>query len=425
MRYCRRNSPKNGGKLTEMKANAPIRIRVGDFRVDPEIKEAVNQVLASGRISEGEKVREFEAEWAKYIGTRYSVAVNSGTSALIAGLNALIYNNKIRRNTKVITAPITYIATSNAVVLSCLEPVYVDVDPETFCITPDNIRSFLEQVENPDEYSLILPVHLLGYSCDMAEINKIAGEYGLLTFEDSSQAHGTLYNGKKLGSLSSLSSFSFYIAHNIQVGEMGAVTTDDYEIAKAVKKIKANGRICDCPVCTRNTTGCPKIKYDRDDLDPRFTHDLIGYNFKTMEFQAAIGLAQLRKLDRIIKRRQENFRYLNEGLRRFSDVVQLLEYDENVSYMVYPLVIKSKKITRKEVRMELERRGIESRPLFGCIPTQQPAYSYLKREYEDSLPVAEFVGLNGFYIGCHQYLMQEDLDYVIHAFGEILDGVLG
>jgi dTDP-4-amino-4,6-dideoxygalactose transaminase len=425
MRYCRRNSPKNGGKLTEMKVNAPLRIRVGDFRIDTEIREAINQVLASGRISEGEKVREFETEWAKYIGTKYSVAVNSGTSALIAGLNALICNGKIRKNTKVITTPITYIATSNAVVLSCLEPVYVDVDPETFCISPENIRVFLEKVENPDEYSLILPVHLLGYPCDMDEINKIADEYGLLTFEDSAQAHGTLYNGKKLGSLSSLSSFSFYIAHNIQVGEMGAVTTDDYEIARVVKKIKANGRICDCPVCTRNTRGCPKLKYDKDDLDPRFTHDLIGYNFKTMEFQAAIGLAQLQKLNWIIKRRRENFRYLNEGLRRFSDIIQLQEYNKNVSYMAYPIVIKNKKITRKKIRMELERRSIESRPLFGCIPTQQPAYNYLKSAYEGTLPIAEFVGLNGFYIGCHQYMTQEDLDYVINAFGEVLDGVLG
>lgn len=408
-----------------MKVNAPLRIQVGDFRIDTAIKKAINQVLASGRISEGEKVGEFEKEWAKYIGTKYSVAVNSGTSALIAGLNALIYTGSVRKNTKVITTPITYIATSNAIVLSCLEPVYVDVDPETFCISPENIRVFLETVDNPDEYSLILPVHILGYPCDMNEINKIADEYGLLTFEDSAQAHGTLYNGKKLGSLSTLSSFSFYIAHNIQVGEMGAVTTDDCEIARAVKKIKANGRICDCPVCTRSTSGCPKMKFNKDDLDPRFTHELIGYNFKTMEFQAALGLVQLQRLDWIIKRRRENFKYLNEGLERFSDIIQLPKYEENVSYMAYPIVIKNeKRITRKKIRMELERKNIESRPLFGCIPTQQPAYNYLKSAYEGALPVAEFIGLNGFYIGCHQYLTQEDLDYVINAFGAILDGFL-
>jgi CDP-6-deoxy-D-xylo-4-hexulose-3-dehydrase len=207
---------------------------------------------------------------------------------------------------------------------------------------------------------------------------------------------------------------------------MGTITTNDYEIIRLVKRIKANGRMCDCPVCTRNTTGCPKIKSARDDFDPRFTHDIVGYNFKTMEFQAALGLTQLKKIDSIIERRRENVKYLNDHLRKFSSIMQLPKYDKDVSYMAYPLVIKNpKKVSRKKIRMGLEEKGVETRPLFGCIPTQQPAYSYLKNEYEGTLPIAESVGLNGFYIGCHQYLTHEDLDYVVKAFREVLDGVLG
>ena len=230
-----------------------IRVRVGDFRLGEEERKAINDVLDSGKISEGEKVREFEKEWANFIGTKYSIAVSSGTSALIAGLIALRYREElgINKGTKVITAPITYISTSNAIVLSDFELVYVDIDRETFGITPENIKAHLEQIDDTNEYSLILPVHLMGYPCDMDEINKIATEYGLYTFEDSAQAHGTIYKGRKTGSLSLLSIFSFYIAHNIQAGEMGAVTTDDQEIIRLIKKIKANGRLCDCPVCRR------------------------------------------------------------------------------------------------------------------------------------------------------------------------------
>jgi len=405
-----------------------IRVSVGDFRIDKAGRNAINKVLDSGRISEGETVRKFEEEWARYIGTKYSVALNSGTSALIAGLTALKYNQedpKIRKNTKTITTPISYIATSNAIVLSGLEPVYVDVDRNTFCITPENIKAYLENVDDSEDYSLILPVHLMGYPCDMDEINKIAKEYGLLVFEDSAQAHGTLYKGKRVGSLSLLSDFSFYIAHNIQVGEMGTITTNNYEIVRWVKKIKANGRMCDCPICTRDTRGCPKMRAAGNDFDPRFTHDVIGFNFKTTELQAALGLTQMKEIDWIIERRQKNVKYLNERLEKYSGVIQLPEYDERVSYMAYPIVMKSpKKASRRKIRMELERRGIETRPLFGCIPTQQPAYHYLKDKYEGKLPVAEFVGSNGFYIGCHQYLTEEDLDYTVTTFGAVHDELL-
>lgn len=400
------------------------RIHVGDFRIGEEEKRVINEVLDSGRISEGPKVREFEKNFAEYIGTKYAIALNSGTSALIAGLTALKYNKNLNvsPNTKVITTPLTFIATSNAVVISGFEPVYVDIDPETLVITPENIKACLEN-SNASEHSIILPVHLMGYPAEMDKINKIAKDYGTVVFEDAAQAHGTVYKGKKMGSWGNLADFSFYIAHNIQAGEMGAVVTDDSEIARLIKKIKAHGRMCDCPICRRAEGKCPRISMSRgnEDFDPRFTHDLIGYNFKTMEFQVAFGISQLKKADWIMKTRLENVKYLNENLEQFSDVLQLPKYDENISYLAYPLVVKNpERISRKKLRFELESKGVETRPLFGCIPTQQPAYSHLKNEYKRKLPIAEYIGENGFYIGCHQYLEQEDLDYVINTIANIL-----
>jgi dTDP-4-amino-4,6-dideoxygalactose transaminase len=402
-----------------------IKVPVGNFQMGEREKKAINEVLDSGRISEGFKVKEFEQQWGRFIGTKYSSAMSSGTSALIAGLTALKYYDdlEIKPGTKVITTPITYISTTNAVVLSNFEPVFVDISQENFCITPENIKGHLEEIDDPTEYSIVLPVHLMGFPCDMDPINKIASKYGLVTFEDSAQAHGTLYKGKRTGSLSLLSAFSFYIAHNIQAGELGAINTNDPEMIRLIRKIKTNGRMCDCAVCLRNEGKCPHLKksFSEDDFDPRFAHDLIGYNFKAMEFQAALAITQLDKVQEIITKRLENVKYLNENLEKFSDIIQIPAYDKNISYLAYPIILKNpEKISRKKIRLELEKNGVETRPLFGSIPTQQIAYHGLKKKYSGKIPNADYVGENAFYIGCHQYLEENDLEYVVAVFNEIL-----
>lgn len=400
------------------------RISVGDFQFRAEERAAINEVLDAGRLSEWKKVNEFERLFAGYINTKHCVAVNSGTSALIVGLSALIYDSrfpKVKKGSKVITTPLTYVATINAIVLTGMEPVFVDIAPNNFSILPQKIEEHLENADDPENYSIILPVHLMGYPCDMDEINRIAKKYDLIVLEDSAQAHGSLYKGQKTGSLSLLSIFSFYIAHNIQAGEMGAVVTDDANLISLMRKLKANGRMCDCPVCTRPNGYCPYFPQDEDeDFDPRFVHDVIGYNFKIMEFEAALGVSQLKKADSIFEKRQNNVRFLNEHLDKYSDDLQLPAFSKDVSFLAYPIVIKEhSKFSRKYLREELEKNGIESRPLFGCVPTQQPAYKYLQVEYEGKIPNAEYIGKNAFYIGCHQYLNQDDLEYVVSIFEKI------
>lgn len=399
------------------------KIQVGDFRLGKEEKKAVNKVLDSGRLSEGPRVRKFEQKWAEYIGTKYCVATSSGSGALIVGLTALKYYRNLPIGTKVITTPLTYIADSSAISMVGFDPVYVDIDPETFSITSEAIETHLKQVKNLDDYAIILPVDLMGFPVEIDKINKVAEKYRLLVFEDPAQAHGTVYKGHRLGSRALLSIFSFYIAHNIQAGEMGTLVTNNPEIFRLVRKIKAQGRACECLVCTRTQGKCPLIENYRgkDDYDPRFTHDLIGYNFKTMELQAVLALTQLKKINWIIKKRQDNVRFLNKYLKQYSGILQLPPFSNKVSYLAYPLVIKKPElISRKTLRKKLEDLGVETRPLFGCIPTQQPAYAYLKSQYQGKLPNAEYIGKNGFYIGCHQYLERKDLDYIVKTFGEIL-----
>ncbi|MCB4790646.1 MAG: DegT/DnrJ/EryC1/StrS family aminotransferase [Elusimicrobia bacterium] len=402
------------------------RISVGDFRIDRDERKAILDVIKGGRISEWHKVNEFERFFAAYIGTKYCVVVSSGTAALLVGLMALFYDEKFpkaKKGAKIITSPVTYASTINAIILAGFEPVFVDIDKRTFKLQVSQIEQVITK-EGPSKFAGILPVHLMGYLNDMDEINSIASKYDLFVFEDAAQAHGSIYKGRKAGSLGLLADFSFYIAHNIQAGEMGCVTTNDEKLFKLMRQLKTNGRACNCPICTRNQGVCPgMIKYDSaEDLDPRFTHEYIGYNFKTTEFAPALAISQVNKADEIFKARLRNVMYLNEKLKKYEDILTLPVYDKNVSYLAYPVVIKknNKGITRKWLRENLEKNGIENRPLFGCMPTQQPAFLYLKSKYEGKLPVAEYIGKNAFYIGCHQYLHTSDLEYIVETFKKLL-----
>ena len=403
-----------------------MKINVGDFPIGDNEINAVLNVLKSGRITEGKVTAEFEKEWASYVGTKYSVLVNSGTSALIAALTALKYKHKLPDGTKILVSPVTYIATINAIVLTGFEPVFVDIDKTDYSLDTSKIEA---AVKDDPKIRIILPVHLMGFMNDMDLLKNICETYNLILFEDAAQAHGSLYKNKRAGSFGDISDFSFYIAHNVQAGELGAINTDDAILYKLVKKIKSNGRFCDCSYCVRSSGKCPKLpilmeKYPNKDYDAKFLHDIWGYNFRTMDIQASLALSQLQNIDSILKKRQHAVKSLNHGLKKYSHIIQLPKYDENVSYLAYPMLIKDNSaLDRRTFRTELEKQSIETRPLFGCIPTQQPSFSYLKEKYQSSLPNANYVGENGLYIGCHQYLSSEDIKYIINSVSSILEKV--
>ncbi len=402
------------------------RIPVGWLDIGEKEKNAINEVLENGRISEGQKTYLFEKRWAEFIGTKYCLTTNSGTSALITILTCLKYLNGLKKRPKVITSPLTYISDANAIVLSGLEPVFVDIDPKTFCITPETLKRYLENAPDADKHSIVLPVDLMGYPVRLPEIKEIAKQFNLFVVEDAAEAHGSSVDGVICGSGADAGIFSFYIAHNIQAGEMGAITTNNPDIFHLCKKIKTNGRSCDCAICTRSKGVCPGLKTLKtgEDHDPRFFHDVIGYNFKSMEFQPALALTQMESIEKIIKKRRENVKLLNIGLEKFSDVLQLPLHDEHVSYLAYPIVIKNPDyVSRSKIRSELEKKGIETRPLFGCIPTQQPAYAYMNQVYQGRLINAEFAGSNGFYIGCHQHLSTDDIEYTINVFKDVMGSI--
>jgi len=373
------------------------KIHIGDFQFTGAERDAINRVMDSGRISEWREVRAFEEEFAAWMGTKYCVAVSSGTAALMVGLKTLEYLGMVPAHASVLIPALTFIANANAVKLCGMKPVFADIDQHTYTMQPEYVVSA--------DADMVLPVHLFGFGANIAAINSAAmwRPDTRILCEDACEAHGTLIGEKKAGSLGTWGASSFYIAHTIQAGELGALVTDNADIARVAKQVKVHGRMCTCKTCTRNTTGCPRLK----DGDPRFMAQFIGYNFKPMEWSAAIARAQIVKASENIARRKANATTLTKLLTDGQDRFVLPGFRPGDVPMVYPIVLKDG--NRDEVIVKLETAGVEARPCFGCIPLQQPAYAEYKRQYEGMLPVSEWVGGSGFYVGCHQYLTQEQL----------------
>lgn len=403
------------------------RIPIGDFPLGEEELAVINQVARSGRISMGYQTRAFEEEFADYCGSRHCVAVSSGTAALMVGLRALGVSKQFpfTVGARVLVPALTFIATANAVELAGFRVMFGDIDPKTMCLDPAEIAKTRTEV--------VLPVHLMGYGADMEAIIRECAVHQRVLAEDASEAHGTTINGQKAGTFGAWGSFSFYIAHTVQAGELGCIVTNSDEVARIARQLRAHGRACTCVKCTRHTTGCPHLG---DEMDPRFRAEYVGWNFKPSEFYAALARVQLRHIEENIAKRKENEDQLALGLTTLTRAGLIEQYwiHSNSVPMAFPIILKTSGY-RNRVVAELERRGVEARPLFGCIPTQQPAWAgmwnepRMKAVYEDrdngtGLPVAEHYGADGFYVGCHQYLTAEQVDRMAIVIRDVIGEIV-
>jgi len=247
---------------------------------DEEIN-AVSKVLLSGRLAGGKCVESFENSFRDYLGSRYSAATCNGTTALHAALLSL----DIGRGDSVITTPFSFIATSNAVLYTGAVPVFADIEEDTFNIDPREV----ERIARNRKIKALVIVHLFGNPCDMEKIADICNKYDIALVEDCAQAHGAEYSGKKVGTFGKVSIFSFYPTKNITCGEGGMTVTDDEKIYEKLKSIINHGQ------------------------SSRYNHILLGYNYRMTDISAAIGLEQLKKLDKFNELRINNAnQYLKE-----------------------------------------------------------------------------------------------------------------
>ena len=361
---------------------ADIKVPIAKPIIGEEEIENVVEVLKSGMIAQGPKVMEFEEKFANWIGAKYGIATNSGTSALHVALLAC----GIGEGDEVITTPFTFIASGNAIVYTGATPVFADIDLDTYTIDPDKIEDLIT-----DKTKAILPVQLYGQAADMDKIREIAEKHDLKIIEDAAQAHGAEYNGEKVGTLGDIACFSFYPTKNMTTSEGGMITTNDEELAKKAQMFRAHG------------------------ASERYHHDEIGYNFRMTDIAAAIGLAQLKVIDEFNDKRISNANYLNEQLKDVEGIVTPKSPD-NYKHVYHQYTILVEKGNRDDWVEFLTNKGIGTGIHYPIPLYNQPIYK--KLGIEGDCPLAEKAADNVISLPVHPSLTKEDLDLVVDAVKE-------
>lgn len=392
------------------------KIGVGYASVTDIEKQYVMDALDHERLSQGKYVSEFEKKFANAHNQKYGVMCNSGTSALHLALETLKETEQWDENTEVLCPAITFIATSNAVLHAGMKVVFVDVEPDTYNMNPNEIEKHITV-----HTKCIIPVHTFGMPCKMDQIMKIAQKYSLKVIEDCAEAHFARINNIPVGSFGDITCFSTYVAHTITTGTGGVVCTSNREYMEILRSLVAHGRACTCERCLASDgkTVCPKRM--QTELDRRFMFVRIGYSYRVGEIEGALGLAQLERKDEIMEKRHENAKKLIYGLEKYEHLIQLPRHPENIehTYMMFPIVIKKESgIEKREFIQYLESKNIETRPMLSLL--NQPIYIKLFGNIEKEYPVAEYIDNYGFYIGCHHGMKQEEVKRLMDVISEFL-----
>ena len=344
-----------------------------------EEKSAVLAVLDSGQLAQGPITEAFEREFAAWCGVEHAVAVSSGTAAL----HLLMLAHGIGPGDEVITSPFTFVASANAALFVGARPVFVDIEPATYCLDPAKVEAAIT-----DKTRALMPIDLYGHPAAIPELRDIADRHGLVLIEDACQAHGAAIDGRKAGALGVSASFSFYPTKNMTTAEGGMVTTGDAKVAEKVGVLRQHG------------------------AGRRYHHDLLGYNFRMTDIAAAIGRAQLAKLDRFNQRRRRNASVLDEALAGIDGVVTPTE--RRGYHHVYHQYTVRVAGDRDRFQAVLSDLGVGSAIHYEVPVHRQPLYRDLG--YGDvSMPEAERAAAQVVSLPVHPALTDGDLDRIVEA----------
>ncbi|MGD2201436.1 MAG: DegT/DnrJ/EryC1/StrS family aminotransferase [Candidatus Bathyarchaeota archaeon] len=347
---------------------------------DEETIEDVAEVLRSGYVRQGPRVKEFEEEFGGRVGAEYAYAVTNGTAAL-----HISYLSLIEPGDEVIVPAFTFFATASMVIRSGGRPVFADIDPETFVIDPEDVK---EKITSRSK--VVVPVHLFGNAADMATLDDIAGDHGLSIVSDAAQAHGTEYNGRDVGSYDTLNCYSFYPTKTLTTGEGGIVTTNDEELHRLGCLLRSHGD------------------------DGRYHHVIVGLNYRMTDIMAAIGLNQLKDLDHYLKRRRELGVKYREGVSNIPGITPQKVGDKvNHSYSYFSSILDLDrfKCTRDEFLETLRAENIDCAVHYPIPLNRQPAIIDLMEP--EACPVSEDVSQRIFSLPMHPELSDEDLQNVL------------
>lgn len=394
-----------------------------------DAKEMINAVEAvlDGWWTEGRFSEEFESKLSRWLGVKQAILVNSGSSANLLAISALtsakLGAKKLNPGDEVITVAASFPTTVNPIIQNKLVPVFVDVDLGYYNANVEEIKKAI----SPKTRAIFL-AHTLGNPFDLDAIAAICKEHNLWLIEDNCDALGSTYNGKYTGTFGHIATCSFYPAHHITLGEGGAVLTNDGILAKIIRSMRDWGRDCWCRTGSDNTCGM-RFSWKLGDLpygyDHKYIYSEVGYNLKVTDIQAALGVAQLEKLDSFVAKRKENFKILYNGLKKFEKYFILPKWLDNTdpSWFGFLLTVKEDApFDRDTLAQLLQEKQIATRYLFAGNLTKQPYFINNKIEHRvvGDLKNTDLVMNNTFWIGVYPGLEKEQLDYVVSSFEELL-----
>ncbi len=369
------------------------------------------ETLDANRLSAGPKTERFEALIAEAHGCDYGLMCNSGTSALQIALAAMKEHYGWQDGDEVLVPAVTFVATSNVVLYNGMKPVFVDVEPEYYCIDPAQIERHITP-----RTRAVMPVHVACLPCDMDPILEICRRRGLKVLEDSAEAMFVNYKGRPVGSFSDIAGFSTYVAHVISTGVGGVCTTSDAELYVLLKSLMNHGRDS---IYTRidddkNAGGRRLFEI----ADRRFSFVRLGHSFRATEMEAALGIAQYEERGPAMARRREVAAMLTAGLREWESVFQLPRARPGADhgFMFYPITLRDARADRAKLIQFLEERGIETRYVLPLI--NQPVYRALFGNLDAEYPVAARLNELSFYVGSHPDMTDDDVHFIVEAMHE-------
>ena len=362
----------------------------------------------------------FESRMRRYFGSSSFTLVNSGSSANLTAILALMSHQLDRplvAGDEVITPAVTFPTTLAPLVHGGMVPVFVDCKLGTYNIDPDQIEAAIS-----DKTRAIFVPHTLGNPCDMDVITDIARRHDLFLVEDSCDALGGKFNGQMVGTFGDLATLSFYPAHHITLGEGGGVVVNDPKLARIVQSVRDWGRDCWCASGESNTCG-QRFGWQLGDLpqgyDHKYTYSNLGYNFKPTDMQAAIGVAQMDRLDDFVGRRNSNFSRLYAGLKEYEDRILLPVADDRAepSWFGFPLTVQEG-LSRNELAQSLEKANIETRFVFAGNITAQPGYADINARVHGDLVNTDRVASDTFFVGVYPGLGEVQIDFMLERFAD-------
>ena len=359
------------------------------FLGEEELNNVIEAVKSGWISSKGEFIEEFEEKFARYCGRIYGVATSNGTVALHLALKAL----GIGKDDEVIVPDLTFIAVANAVTYCNAKPVFVDSHPDYWCIDPQRIE---EKITSRTK--AIILIHLYGHPCDMDPIIKTAEEHDLYVIEDAAEAHGAEYKGKKVGSFGVVSCFSFYGNKIITTGEGGMCLTNDEELVDKMRILRDHGM----------------------NPNKRYWYDVIGFNYRMTNLQAAVGVAQLKKLDEFIEKKREIAKWYFEELKDLEENGLIKLHPEMLwakcVYWMYCILVEDKfGMSRDELMKRLEENGIETRPFFYPMHVMPP------HKNSEEFPTIEEISRKGINLPSSSGLKEEEIKFICNEIKKELE----